>query len=76
MFRRLLRNIYLFDILRADRCTAAHGLEVRVPFLDHAFSAYYLSLPPDLRSPVVSIDRKDVPLESNTKISKVSLIFY
>ena len=33
---RLLRNLHMFDLLRADRCFAAHGLEVRVPFLDVA----------------------------------------
>jgi len=31
---RLLSNLHMFDLLRADRCFAAHGLEVRVPFLD------------------------------------------
>lgn len=31
---RLLRNLHMFDVLRADRCFAACGLEVRVPFLD------------------------------------------
>ena len=35
----------MFDVLRADRTTAAHGLELRVPFLDHQFDSYYLSLP-------------------------------
>lgn len=34
---RLLKELYLFDVLRADRTTAAHGLELRVPFLDHRF---------------------------------------
>ena len=33
---RLLKNLHMFDLLRADRCFAAHGLEVRVPFLDPA----------------------------------------
>ncbi|XP_071947346.1 asparagine synthetase [glutamine-hydrolyzing]-like isoform X2 [Antedon mediterranea] len=32
---RLLNTMYLFCGLRADRITAAHGLEIRVPFLDH-----------------------------------------
>ena len=32
--RRLLSDIYLYDVLRADRCTASNGLELRVPFLD------------------------------------------
>jgi asparagine synthase (glutamine-hydrolysing) len=31
---RRLRLIHLFDGLRADRCMSAHGLELRVPFLD------------------------------------------
>jgi asparagine synthase (glutamine-hydrolysing) len=30
----LLNNLYLYDVLRADRTTAAFGLEVRPPFLD------------------------------------------
>jgi asparagine synthase (glutamine-hydrolysing) len=31
---RRLRLIHQFDGLRADRCMAAHGLELRAPFLD------------------------------------------
>jgi asparagine synthase (glutamine-hydrolysing) len=34
---RRLNLLHQFDVLRADRCTAAHGLEVRVPFLDRDF---------------------------------------
>ena len=49
--RRLLQDLYLYDNLRADRTIAAHGLEVRVPFLDKAFTSYYLSLPPGERQP-------------------------
>jgi len=49
--RRLCNDLYLYDVLRADRTTAAHGLELRVPFLDHAFSAYYFSLPAADRTP-------------------------
>ncbi|XP_066514794.1 asparagine synthetase [glutamine-hydrolyzing]-like isoform X2 [Hoplias malabaricus] len=48
---RLLKELYLFDGLRADRTTAAHGLELRVPFLDNRFAAYYLSLPEEMRAP-------------------------
>ncbi|XP_073533424.1 asparagine synthetase [glutamine-hydrolyzing]-like [Phyllobates terribilis] len=54
---RLLRELYLFDALRADRTTAAHGLELRVPFLDHRFTAYYLSLPPELRVPKNGVEK-------------------
>lgn len=31
---KLLRELYMFDVRRADRTTAFHGLEIRVPFLD------------------------------------------
>lgn len=49
--RRLLKDLYLYDNLRADRTTAAHGLELRVPFLDKFFTSYYLSLSPADRCP-------------------------
>lgn len=32
--QRLVKNLHMFDVLRADRTFAAHGLELRVPFLD------------------------------------------
>ncbi|KAK5855497.1 hypothetical protein PBY51_005595 [Eleginops maclovinus] len=54
---RLMKELYLFDVLRADRTTAAHGLELRVPFLDHRFTAYYLSLPDDMRVPKHGVEK-------------------
>ncbi|XP_042369718.1 asparagine synthetase [glutamine-hydrolyzing]-like, partial [Plectropomus leopardus] len=54
---RLLKELYLFDVLRADRTTAAHGLEVRVPFLDHRFTAYYLSLSEEMRIPKGGVEK-------------------
>ncbi|TRY59509.1 hypothetical protein DNTS_014846 [Danionella cerebrum] len=54
---RLLEELYLFDVLRADRTTAAHGLELRVPFLDHRFTAYYLSLPEEMRAPKDGVEK-------------------
>jgi asparagine synthase (glutamine-hydrolysing) len=42
---RLMNNLYMYDVLRADRTTAAHGLEVRVPFLDKQFMKLIVSLP-------------------------------
>ena len=45
---RLLRNLHSFDLLRADRCFAAHGLEIRVPFLDKDLVRYVLRLPYEL----------------------------
>lgn len=32
--KRLIDDLYLYDVLRCDRSTTAHSLEVRVPFLD------------------------------------------
>ncbi|XP_066141611.1 asparagine synthetase [glutamine-hydrolyzing] [Euwallacea fornicatus] len=54
---RLLREIYLFDGLRADRTTAAHSLELRVPFLDLQFSHYFLSMDPKLRQPKDGVEK-------------------
>ena len=47
--KRLLTNINYFDVLRSDRCISSHGLEPRTPFLDRAFTLYYLSIPPEIR---------------------------
>lgn len=33
----LMNNLYLYDVLRADRSTASNGLEIRPPFLDKTF---------------------------------------
>lgn len=54
---RLMKELYLFDVLRADRMTAAHGLELRVPFLDHRFTAYYMSLPEEMRVPKNGVEK-------------------
>ena len=43
--KRLLSNIYAFDVLRSDKSISSHGLEPRTPFLDRGFVDYYLSLP-------------------------------
>jgi asparagine synthase (glutamine-hydrolysing) len=41
--RRLCQDLYFYDVIRADRTNTSHGLELRVPFLDHTFTSYYLS---------------------------------
>lgn len=46
---RRIKEIHLYDGLRADRATSIHGLELRVPFLDHTFVDYYLSINPKYR---------------------------
>lgn len=55
--KRLLKDLYLYDVLRGDRSTAAHGLEIRVPFLDVAFTSYFLSLEPSIRQPRDGIEK-------------------
>lgn len=42
---RLFRDISYFDVLRADRSISAHGLELRVPFLDIRLNNFLLSVP-------------------------------
>lgn len=36
----------MYDVLRADRCLAAHSLEARVPFADLDFATYVMSINP------------------------------
>jgi asparagine synthase (glutamine-hydrolysing) len=47
--RRLLADIYNFDVLRSDKCISSNGLEPRTPFLDRSFVNFYLSIPPSIR---------------------------
>ena len=47
--RRLLKDIYLFDVLRSDKSISSHGLEPRTPFLDKNFVNTYLSIPANIR---------------------------
>tara|TARA_B100000035_G_scaffold315280_1_gene334932 strand:- start:5184 stop:6902 length:1719 start_codon:yes stop_codon:yes gene_type:complete len=47
--KRLLQDIYMFDVLRSDRCISSHGLEPRTPFLDRGWVEFYLSINKDLR---------------------------
>ena len=46
-----LKEIHLYDGLRADRATSYHGLELRVPFLDHEFVDMYMKISEKLRIP-------------------------
>jgi asparagine synthase (glutamine-hydrolysing) len=48
--RRLLNDIFLFDVLRSDKSISSHGLEPRTPFLDRSWVQYYLSIPIELRN--------------------------
>ena len=44
-----IREIHMYDVLRADRCISANSLEARVPFGDLAFVAYALAIDPEMK---------------------------
>ncbi|XP_033211901.1 asparagine synthetase [glutamine-hydrolyzing] [Belonocnema kinseyi] len=54
---RLLKDIYLYDGLRADRSTSAFSLELRAPFLDLQFTHYFLSLEAVARQPQNGVEK-------------------
>lgn len=41
-----LRELYMYDVLRADRCISANSLEARVPFGEIDFVKYVMSIDP------------------------------
>ena len=43
--RRLLKDIYKYDVQRSDRSISTNGLEPRTPFLDRGWVQFYLSIP-------------------------------
>ena len=44
-----VRELYMYDVLRADRCISVNSLEARVPFGDLNFVKYVLSINPELK---------------------------
>lgn len=47
--QKRIRELFAYDVLRADRCIAAHGLEARVPFSDTEFVQTVMSIDPGLK---------------------------
>jgi len=47
---RLIKQLYLYDVLRADRSVSCHGLELRVPFLDIEVLHFALSVPAEYKA--------------------------
>ena len=41
-----IREIHMYDVLRADRCISVNSLEARVPFGDLDFASYCMSIDP------------------------------
>ena len=46
--KRVTELLY-YDVLRADRCLAAHSLEARVPFSDRDFAEFALTIPAEYK---------------------------
>ena len=44
-----IRELHMYDVLRADRCISVNSLEARVPFGDLDFVKYVLSVDPELK---------------------------
>jgi len=42
-----VKELHMYDVLRADRCISANGLEARVPFSDKDFVKFVMSIPPE-----------------------------
>ena len=44
-----IRELYMYDVLRADRCISVNSLEARVPFGDLDFVRYVMSIDPEMK---------------------------
>ena len=44
-----IRELHVYDVLRADRCISVNSLEARVPFGDLKFVRYAMSIDPELK---------------------------
>lgn len=73
--QRLIRNIHMFDGLRADRCFNSQGLEIRFPFLDIDFVKYVFSIYGSLKLPRNNVEKallrdvfRDIPELQNSRI--------
>lgn len=44
-----LRELHMYDVLRADRCISANSMEARVPFGDLAFVNYVMDINPQMK---------------------------
>lgn len=41
-----VHELYMYDVLRADRCISVHSMEARVPFGDLDFASYVMAVDP------------------------------
>lgn len=47
--QKRIRELHMYDVLRADRCISVNSLEARVPFGDLDFVKYVMSVDPEMK---------------------------
>ena len=47
--QKRIRELHMYDVLRADRCISVNSLEARVPFGDLDFVEYVMALDPEMK---------------------------
>ncbi len=47
--QKRVRELHMYDVLRADRCISVNSLEARVPFGDLDFVQYVMALDPEIK---------------------------
>ena len=47
--QKRIKELHMYDVLRADRCISVNSLEARVPFGDIDFVKYVMSIDPKLK---------------------------
>lgn len=47
--QKRVKELYIYDVLRADRSISSHSLEARVPFSDKDFVDFVMSIDPSLK---------------------------
>jgi asparagine synthase (glutamine-hydrolysing) len=55
---RLLNDLYKYDVLRADRCTAGNSLEFREPFLDKNLIDFVTTMNPEYKIPINGYEKE------------------
>ena len=67
---RLIEELHLYDVLRADRCISSNGLEPRVPFLDRKVVDLAMAIPTLAKCPA---DVYETGLDRIASIEKYAL---
>ena len=55
--QKRIRELYIYDVLRADRCISAHSLEARVPFSDSDFVQFVMAIDPAIKMNTTGIGK-------------------